>query len=66
MKIANEELTGIEIGSIRIFAAGLVFLPFSIFHLPKIPRGKLLLVIVSGFLEVFSQPIFLPLPLKTK
>jgi drug/metabolite transporter (DMT)-like permease len=53
MKIAKEELTGLEIGSIRIFAGGLVFLPFAFFHLPKIPKRKLFLVILSGFLGSF-------------
>lgn len=66
MKIANEELTGIEIGSIRIFAAGLVFLPFSIFHLPKIPRGKLLLVIVSGFLGSFFPAYLFAIAIENK
>jgi drug/metabolite transporter (DMT)-like permease len=32
----------------RIFSAGLVFLPFAIFHLTKVPRKKILLVILSG------------------
>lgn len=41
-------LNAAQIAAVRIFSAGLVFLPFAIFHLKKIPRKKLLLVILSA------------------
>ena len=53
MKIAKEGLTGLEIGSVRIFAAGLVFLPVAAFHIQKIPKNKIVLVIISGLLGSF-------------
>jgi drug/metabolite transporter (DMT)-like permease len=48
MKHSKEELTAPQIASFRIFSAGLVFLPFAVFHLAKIPRKKIFLVVVSG------------------
>lgn len=50
MKVGKEALNGFQIGSIRIFSAGLVFLPFAFFHIAKIPRRKLPLVALSGLL----------------
>ena len=50
MKECSEHLTGWQIGSTRIFAAGLVFVPFAVFHIRKIPLKKLHLVILSGLL----------------
>src|SRR6478672_6949712 len=50
MKKSAEELTGWQIGSLRIFAAGLAFLPFAIFHITRVPVRKLPLVILSGVL----------------
>jgi drug/metabolite transporter (DMT)-like permease len=50
MKKSSEQLTGWQIGSTRIFAAGLVFIPFALFHVRKIPLKKLHLVVLSGFL----------------
>ena len=50
MKKAAEELTGWQIGAIRIFSAGLVFLPFAAFHISKLPKNKLPLVILTGLL----------------
>jgi len=48
MKHSKEELTASQIAAFRIFSAGLVLLPFAIFHLAKIPRPKMFLVILSG------------------
>ena len=48
MKSSKEELTASQIGALRIFSAGLVFLPFAIFHITKIPRKKILLIILVG------------------
>lgn len=48
MKHAKEELTASQIAAVRIFSAGIIFFPFALFHLRKIPKRKLLLVILSG------------------
>lgn len=58
MKKTAEELNGWEIGSIRIFSAGLFFLPLAIIHLKDIPKDKLLLVLLSGVIGNFF-PSFL-------
>jgi drug/metabolite transporter (DMT)-like permease len=50
MKKSSEHLTGWQIGSTRIFAAGVIFFPFAIFHIRKIPLKKLHFVIISGLL----------------
>ena len=48
MQYSKYDLTASQIASVRIFSAGLVFLPFAIFHIAKIPRNKLGLVLVAG------------------
>jgi drug/metabolite transporter (DMT)-like permease len=48
MKHSEEELTASQIAALRIFSAGIVFLPFAIFHITKIPRRKIFIVILSG------------------
>jgi len=48
MKHSKEELTASQIAALRIFSAGLVLIPFAIFHLIKIPRKKIFIVILSG------------------
>lgn len=50
MKYSRQELTATQIAGIRIFSAGLVFLPFAIFHLKDIPRNKLGYVLLTGVL----------------
>ncbi|HVG12732.1 MAG TPA: DMT family transporter [Flavisolibacter sp.] len=50
MKESSVDLNGWQIGSIRIVSAGLLFLPFALFHVKDIPSSKLLLVLLSGFL----------------
>ena len=50
MKRTSDDLTGWQIGAIRITAAGLVFLPFAVFHIRKVPLKKLHLIILSGML----------------
>src|SRR6187401_1880536 len=50
MKKSSEHLTGMQMGSTRIFAAGLIFLPLAIFHIRRIPFNKLPLVFLSGIL----------------
>lgn len=48
MKKSAEHLNGLQIGATRIFAAGISFLPFAIFHFRQIPKNKFLGVILSG------------------
>lgn len=50
MKESSIALDGWQLASVRIFSAGLVFLPFAIFHLSKIPKSKLAIVVLSGIL----------------
>jgi drug/metabolite transporter (DMT)-like permease len=50
IKWTKEFLNGYQIGAVRIFFAGLVFLPFAIFHLLYIPKNKLAIVILSGMI----------------
>lgn len=48
MKVSNEGLTASQIAALRIFSAGIVFTPFAFFHITKVPRKKLGLLIVTG------------------
>src|SRR4051812_14410163 len=48
MKEGAVSLTGVQVAALRIFSAGLVFIPFAIFHFSKIPRNKIGLVILSA------------------
>ncbi len=48
MKDSRAALTATQIAGLRIFSAGLVFVPFAIFHFSKIPRNKIGLVILSA------------------
>lgn len=41
-------LSAAQIAALRIFSAGLVFVPFAVFHFSKIPKKKLGLVILSA------------------
>jgi drug/metabolite transporter (DMT)-like permease len=48
MKDSTAGLSAIQIAALRIFSAGLIFVPFAIFHFAKIPRKKIGLVILSA------------------
>jgi drug/metabolite transporter (DMT)-like permease len=48
MKASKDELTWAQIASLRIFSAGIVMLPFAFYYFSKIPRNKLLLLIISA------------------
>ena len=48
MKDSTANLSAAEIAGLRIFAAGLVFVPFALFHFSKIPRSRLGRVILSA------------------
>ena len=50
IKKASVQLTGWQIGAIRIFSAGIVFLPFALFHISKLPKSKVPLIILTGLL----------------
>src|SRR4051812_171762 len=50
MKRSLDHLTGTQVGSLRILAAGSVFLPFALFHFRGVPLRKLHLVLLSGLL----------------
>ena len=48
MKDSSIALSGAQIAGLRIFSAGLVFVPFAFFHFSKIPRQKIGTVILSA------------------
>lgn len=48
MKVSQKGLTAPQIAALRIFAAGLVFLPLAFFHFSKIPKKKMGLVVLAG------------------
>lgn len=50
MKEGAKALTGWQIGGIRIFSAALVFLPFAVFSIRKVPVEKLPVLILTGLL----------------
>ncbi len=50
MKTSAEQLTGIQIGAVRIFAAGLSFLPLALMHIFQVPVRKLFAIFLSGLL----------------
>jgi drug/metabolite transporter (DMT)-like permease len=48
MHDSQQGLNSIQIAAVRIFSAGLVFIPFAFFHFKSIPKNKLGLVILSA------------------
>ncbi|MFI5186716.1 MAG: DMT family transporter [Chitinophagales bacterium] len=48
MKHSKEQLSAPLIAAFRIFSAGIVLLPFAVFHLRKMDRRKIGVVILSG------------------
>ena len=48
MHDSQEGLSAVQIAAVRIFSAGLVFMPFAFFHFNKIPKSKMGLVILSA------------------
>ncbi|OSZ80785.1 hypothetical protein CAP36_05950 [Chitinophagaceae bacterium IBVUCB2] len=48
MKDSSLSLSAAQIAALRIFSAGLIFLPFAVFHISKIPGKKIGLVILSA------------------
>lgn len=49
MKIGKEALTAFQIAAVRIFSAGIIFVPTAIFHLRKLSRKKIIIIIIAGF-----------------
>lgn len=50
MKEGAKGLTGWQIGAIRIFSSALIFLPFAVVAIRKIPKSKLPLIVLTGVL----------------
>src|SRR6478735_11743035 len=50
IKKSAVSLDGWQIGAVRIFSAALVFLPLAIFHIRKLPREKIPVIILTGLL----------------
>lgn len=48
MKDSTAGFNAAQIAAVRIFSAGLVFVPFAVFHFKKIPKNKLGVVILSA------------------
>ncbi|MGZ8539292.1 MAG: DMT family transporter [Chitinophagaceae bacterium] len=48
MKVSNQGLAASQIAALRIFSAGLVFIPFAFFHISNVPRKKIGLLIITG------------------
>jgi drug/metabolite transporter (DMT)-like permease len=48
MKISKDQLNGIQLGAVRILAAGLIFLPFAIKYIFQVPARKLHLIALTG------------------
>lgn len=48
MRDSSMGIAASQIAAIRIFSAGLVFLPFAFFHFSRIPRSKIGIVILSA------------------
>lgn len=50
IKEGAKQLSGWQIGALRIFAASIVFLPFALFHLRRLPKQKIPLILLTGLL----------------
>jgi drug/metabolite transporter (DMT)-like permease len=48
MKAGKEGLTATQIAALRICSASIVFLPFAVFHIARLPRKKIPVIILSG------------------
>ena len=65
MKIGLQHLNAYQVASIRILSAGLVMLPFAIKGWKKVPKNKIITVIIAGLLGNFF-PAFLYCIAETK
>jgi drug/metabolite transporter (DMT)-like permease len=50
IKEGAKQLSGWQIGALRIFSAGIVFLPFALVHARQLPKGKIPLILLTGLL----------------
>ena len=50
IKISTHQLDGWQIGAVRVFSAAILFLPPALFHIGKLPKNKILIIILSGIL----------------
>jgi drug/metabolite transporter (DMT)-like permease len=48
MKISRTGLSAPQIAALRIFSAAIIFLPFSFFHISKLPRKKMWVIVLAG------------------
>lgn len=48
MKVSLKGLSGAQIAALRIFSAAIIFLPFAVFHIAKLPRRKIGIIILAG------------------
>jgi drug/metabolite transporter (DMT)-like permease len=48
MKVSLKGLSGAQIAALRIFSAAIIFLPFAVFHITKLPRRKIGIIILAG------------------
>lgn len=46
--VGKEGLTALQLAALRIFSAGLVFVPFAVFNFSKLPRKKIPITITTG------------------
>jgi len=58
MKIGMQHLSAYQVASIRILSAGLVMLPFAVKGWKRVPRNKIITIIIAGLLGNFF-PAFL-------
>lgn len=58
IKKGSEQLSGWQIGALRIFSASIVFLPFAIFHIRRLPKSKIPVILLTGILGNLA-PAFL-------
>lgn len=66
MKISRQGLTAPQIAGVRIFSAGLVFLPLAIMHYRKIARNRVATVVLTGLLgNLFPAFLFATAILRT-
>jgi drug/metabolite transporter (DMT)-like permease len=64
MKTSAEHLNGLQIGAVRIFAAGVSFLPFAAIYISRIPLRKMGIVILTGLLGNFFPALLFATAIK--
>jgi drug/metabolite transporter (DMT)-like permease len=64
MKTSAEHLNGLQVGAVRIFAAGVSFLPFAAIYISRIPLRKMGIVILTGLLGNFFPALLFATAIK--